>query len=150
MKTSYMEQSVDFKIACAWCGTIIGSSQVEGSYGVCIKCRPRVILSSELTSEQVADIPLGLLQLDADGRVLNHEDPLHRSMTRRNLFTNVVPFTLVRGFREQFRDFLARGDAGRIFNLPFRSEQGEVYVRVFFGRVCGDIVLVRIKAELAG
>jgi hypothetical protein len=134
------------EMLCGWCGHIIGYSTARGSRGICESCYPRVIPTPDLTRAQVDKIPLGLLLINAVGRVLDYEHQRHKPIAGRNLFAEVVPFTLVRGLQGRFRDFLASGEAGQIFNLIFRVGQNkEINVQVFFGRICAEMAMVRIK-----
>ena len=89
-------------------------------------------------------IPFGLLHLDGGGKVLDCESSGHRSIIGRNLFTEVPAFQRAAHLPLRYREFLRSGEDTCEIELKIEGAPGDEYVRVFFGRVCADIVIARI------
>lgn len=132
---------------CGWCGRVVENGAASGprvTHVICATCYPRVVPEPELTAKQLDGIPYGLLQLDDRGVVCDHENPRCRSLVGLSLFNDIAPFSLVKEFQDRYRAFLAGGESGRIFELAFTSGDDEIRIRIFFGRICADLALVRI------
>lgn len=91
-----------------------------------------------------SQIPFGLLHLDGVGKVLDCESSEHRSIVGRNLFTEVPAFQRAAHLSLRYREFLRSGEDACKIELKIEGAQGNERVRVFFGRVCADIVIARI------
>jgi hypothetical protein len=106
-----------------------------------LSCRRRSTYMGGRTRPQ---IPFGLLHVNAEGRVLDHADPRHRDVIGRPLFNEAGPFGRAPGLRESLRTFLAGGEACCRLEVSVGEDQGAGRVALFFGRICSDLVLVRI------
>lgn len=136
-----------FEITCGWCGST-RYSEARGAHGDCESCARRGGGAPALTLQELEKVPFGTLQLDAGGKVLDHEDVRRRGLVGRNLFTDVAPLARVGGFQRRYRDFLSSGEGCRTFSLPFQTGRGTVRVQIFFGRICRELSLVRIRKVL--
>ena len=90
-------------------------------------------------------IPYGLLHVDGRGNVLDHEDVRYGSLIGRDLFTAILPARQAGHLAELYRDFLAGGAAALELHLTLTREAGVAQIRLFFGRVCADIAIVRVR-----
>jgi hypothetical protein len=133
-----------FEIVCGWCGST-RYGEAGGRLGACERCPRGGATTPVLTPQELDKIPLGLLQLDGDGRVLDHESSRHRAIYGSNLFAHVAPAAQAAGLQKQFRQFMASGEGGLIFSLAFRVEGREIRVLISCGRVCAGLSLVRVR-----
>ena len=76
--------------------------------------------------------------------MLDCESSGRRSIIGRNLFTEVPAFQEATHLPLRYREFLRGGDDACEIDLTVEGEQGDKRIRVFFGRVCADIVIARI------
>ena len=98
------------------------------------------------TTDKVVCIPFGTMHLDGRGRVLDHEDSAHREFVGRNLLKSLGPRAAAEQARKCYRAFLARGgDKLELDVVLAEAGEGERRVRFYFGRICGDLAIVRIR-----
>ncbi|MBA3322137.1 MAG: hypothetical protein H0T45_11920 [Pyrinomonadaceae bacterium] len=86
-------------------------------------------------------IPFGLLELDATGRVLlyepvnpSHAIPSPKSILGRNFFTEVVPFSQMRGLQHRFNAFVDNDEEEQRFVLSLPYNHGQVKIRFLLAR----------------
>ncbi|MGI8997385.1 MAG: hypothetical protein ACR2GW_12025 [Pyrinomonadaceae bacterium] len=107
-------------------------------------------------------IPFGLHELDATGRVLLYEPvdnpipvPSPQSIQGRNFFTEVVPFSQVKGLQGRFKAFVNDGEVERRFVLTLPYNHGRVRVsflmarftkKVFYG--FEGMTIIQIKPDV--
>jgi photoactive yellow protein len=90
--------------------------------------RAEVILMVEtLTAEELDSLPVGVIQLDRNGTVLQYnetESALARTsradVIGRDFFDEVAPCTAVRDFQGRFQDGVARRELDVTFDYQFR------------------------------
>ncbi len=87
------------------------------------------------------EVPLGLLELDADGTVLYYKPDGARGRTDggcevvgRNLFADVMSTADCRGLRDQLGDFWRGHDPTRSFDFTFNTEHSALPARVLLAR----------------
>lgn len=96
--------------------------------------RAEVILMVEtLTAEELDSLPVGVIQLDRDGTVLQYnetESALARTsradVLGRDFFNEVAPCTAVRDFQGRFQDGVARRELDVTFDYRFRFRDDRV------------------------
>jgi photoactive yellow protein len=133
---------------CAWCGKPLRATAVDTpvapvSHGICAKCAAATGLFEtedllDLTDAQVDALPLGVLELDPQGRVLRYNRSEERlsGLTRgrvlgRNFFLEVAPCTKVASFQGQYQEMVASGKSDPIdFDFVFRFPGGERLVHI--------------------
>lgn len=110
-----------------------------------------------------AELPYGLLELDASGLVVRYAPAFENSpgvksadLLGHNFFTEVMPATEVTDCQARFRLFMAQGQATDKFSATFTSEQGPVKVQLLLARILEktedrveQLALVRIMPEKA-
>ncbi|HST62754.1 MAG TPA: PAS domain-containing protein [Longimicrobium sp.] len=84
-------------------------------------------LLDTLSGEELDDLPVGIIQLDRDGTVLQYnatESSLARfsraEVVGRNFFTEIAPCTAVRDFQGRFEEGVKRGELDATFGYRFR------------------------------
>ena len=84
-------------------------------------------LLDTLTREELDELPVGVIQLDRDGTVLQYnetESSLARfsraDVVGRNFFREIAPCTAVRDFQGRFEEGVERGDLDATFAYRFR------------------------------
>lgn len=88
------------------------------------------------------DVPLGLLELDADGMVLYYKPDrggaVHadggRGIVGRNFFADVLCAADCAGLRERLGDFWRGHDPTRNFDFTFNSERASLAAKVLLAR----------------
>lgn len=87
------------------------------------------------------DVPLGLLELDADGTVLYFKPDSRdaqaarvEGIVGRNLFADVMPTAGCEDLRARVGDFWRGHDPTRSFDLTFNSEHDTLAARVLLAR----------------
>ena len=87
------------------------------------------------------DVPLGLLELDADGTVLYYkpdgrdaQPDAERAIVGRNLFADVMRAADCRDLRERLGEFWRGHDPTRSFDFTFNSERASLAARVLLAR----------------
>jgi photoactive yellow protein len=146
---------------CAWCGTLIsrpGSQlkhevvaqdasgdrgQTTETHGICTLCIADLGVYPieslmDYDRESFDDLPFGIVEVDAEGRVLTYnkwEEELagrNRSQTLgRNFFSEVAPCTGVAEFEGRFRELVAAGEPAREqLEFLFRFPGGDILVSV--------------------
>ena len=96
--------------------------------------RAEVILMVEtLTAEELDSLPVGVIQLDRNGTVLQYnetESSLARTsradVIGRDFFTEVAPCTAVRDFQGRFQDGVARRELDVTFDYQFRFRDDRI------------------------
>jgi photoactive yellow protein len=86
-------------------------------------------LLDTLSGEELDELPVGLIQLDRDGTVLQYnatESSLARlhqgDVLGRNFFTEIAPCTAVRDFQGRFQEGVASGVLDTTFGYRFRFD----------------------------
>lgn len=111
---------------------------------------------NQLSNEQLDDLPYGVIQLDARGRVVGYNDTESRMVglpkervIGRNFFQEVAPCTRVQEFEGRFRD-LAEGRSRKVFEqfefvFNFRKGAQRVVIMIFRARQRGifNISIIR-------
>lgn len=92
-------------------------------------------------------VPFVLLHVDGGGKVLDCESSGHRSIIGRNLLTEVPAFRGAAYLPRRYREFLRSGKDAFEIDLTVEGAQGNEHARLFFGRVCADIVIARITSH---
>jgi photoactive yellow protein len=90
-------------------------------------------LLDTLTQEELDELPVGVIQLDRDGTVLQYNET-ESSLARfsradvlgRSFFQEIAPCTAVRDFQGRFEEGVARGDLDATFNYRFRFADDRV------------------------
>ena len=85
------------------------------------------------------DVPLGLLELDADGTVLYFKPDggaaqAAGGVVGKNLFADVMHDADCRTLREKVGDFWRGHDPARAFDLTFRTERASLAAHVLLAR----------------
>lgn len=87
------------------------------------------------------DVPLGLLELDADGTVLYYKPEGAAVQTNdagrivgRNLFDDVMPSADREALRDRLGEFWRGHDPTRSFDLTFNTERSSLPARVLLAR----------------
>ena len=95
-----------------------------------------------MSEETPRELPLGLWELDATGRVLYYkssrpdESPLQSpDVVGRNFFSEVVPGLEAGQLKECFKSFQRSLAPAQSLNLTLESEQGRVSTRVLLARI---------------
>jgi photoactive yellow protein len=90
-------------------------------------------LLDTLSREELDELPVGIIQLDRDGTVLQYnatESSLARfsrsDVVGRNFFTQIAPCTAVRDFQGRFEQGVARQELDTTFGYRFRFEDERV------------------------
>jgi photoactive yellow protein len=86
-----------------------------------------VRLLDTLSREDLDELPVGIIQLDRDGTVLQYNET-ESSLARfqradvlgRNFFREIAPCTAVREFQGRFEEGVRRGDLEATFGYRFR------------------------------
>lgn len=88
------------------------------------------------------ELPYGLLELDASGRVVRYAPACERTsgfksddVLGHNFFTEVMPATEVKDCQARFRLFMERGLSTDKFSITFQSEQGAIKVQIMLARI---------------
>lgn len=92
------------------------------------KARAEMIrLLDTLSGDELDELPVGVIQLDRDGIVLQYnetESHLARfsraDVVGRSFFREIAPCTAVRDFQGRFEEGVERGDLDATFNYQFR------------------------------
>lgn len=92
------------------------------------KARAEMIqLLDTLTRDEIDELPVGVIQLDLDGTVLQYnetESSLARfspaDVVGRNFFREIAPCTAVRDFQGRFEQGVKTGDLDTTFGYRFR------------------------------
>ena len=87
-------------------------------------------------------VPLGLLELDADGTVLYYKPeqaegrraPGGADIVGKNLFAEVMRAANLRDLRDRLGDFCRGHDPARSFEFTFNSERASLPARVLLAR----------------
>ncbi len=84
-------------------------------------------LLDTLSGEELDELPVGIIQLDRGGTVLQYnetESSLARftraEVVGRNFFTEIAPCTAVRDFQGRFEEGVGRGELDATFAYQFR------------------------------
>lgn len=84
-------------------------------------------LLDTLSREELDELPVGVIQLDREGTVLQYnetESSLARfsraDVVGRNFFHEIAPCTAVRDFQGRFEEGVERGDLDATFGYRFR------------------------------
>lgn len=130
-----------FDVECAWCGTVVGQSTVEGSHSICPECYRQVMGVPNMTYEDLNALPFGVIGLDAKGKVVSYnraEEVIAgrhaEDVVGRNFFEEVAPCTKVREFHGRFQEFMAGDEESKKFFFTFRFEKGNARVQIIFVR----------------
>jgi photoactive yellow protein len=90
-------------------------------------------LLDTLSREELDELPVGVIQLDRDGTVLQYnetESSLARfsrgDVVGRNFFAEIAPCTAVRDFQGRFDEGVRRGELDTTFGYRFRFEDERV------------------------
>lgn len=127
------------EVACAWCGAVIGQSEVEHSHGICGACYRTLRGIPDLSEPELDDLPFGVIFLAADGTVLAYNraegelagrDP--REVVGRNFFRDIAPCTSVQAFQGTFAEFCDGDQPVRTFRFTFRFPARSVQVQILF------------------
>lgn len=88
-----------------------------------------VQLLDTLSREELDELPVGVIQLDRDGTVLQYnetESSLARirpaDVVGRSFFHEIAPCTAVRDFQGRFEEGVARGELDATFGYRFRFD----------------------------
>jgi photoactive yellow protein len=139
---------------CAWCGTLIGQSEVEHSHGICRTCSHQLRGLPDLSERELDDLPFGAIVLAQDGTVLAYNRAEGELASRnpsevigRNFFTDIAPCTSVQAFRGTFMEFCRAETPSRAFQFTFRFPSGPIQVRIVFLHKGPDVaVAIRKQA----
>ncbi|TVP43010.1 MAG: PAS domain-containing protein [Gemmatimonadales bacterium] len=146
---------------CAWCGTPINRTasqlkhevisedasgdrgQTTETHGICTLCIADLGVYPieslmDYDRESFDDLPFGIVEVDAQGRVLTYnkweEELADRSRSQtlgRNFFSEVAPCTGVAEFEGRFRELVAAGVPAREqLDFLFRFPGGDTLVSV--------------------
>lgn len=96
-----------------------------------------------MTPDELDQLPYGMIQLDATGRILRYNAVESRLASLpqaqalgRQFFTEVAPCTKVQEFYGRFREGVVREalDATFQFHFAFKQQPRDVTVRLFYSR----------------
>jgi photoactive yellow protein len=96
-----------------------------------------------MSEAELDDLPYGMIQLDAGGRILKYNAVESRlaSLPRdraigRSFFAEIAPCTKVQAFHGRFRDGVVREslDVTFRFHFAFKQRPRDVAVRLFYAR----------------
>ena len=96
-----------------------------------------------MTPEELDALPYGMIQLDANGRILKYNAVESRlaSLAQeqalgKQFFTEIAPCTKVQEFYGRFRDGVVREslDTAFQFHFAFKQQPRDVTVRLFYSR----------------
>ena len=96
-----------------------------------------------MTPEELDQLPYGMIQLDATGRILRYNAVESRLASLpqaqalgRQFFTEIAPCTKVQEFYGRFREGVVREslDATFQFHFAFKQQPRDVTVRLFYSR----------------
>ncbi len=99
--------------------------------------------ADEMTAEELDALPYGMIQLDANGRILKYNAVESRiasvpqaQAVGRQFFTEVAPCTKVQEFYGRFKEGVIREslDASFQFHFAFKQQPRDVTVRLFYSR----------------
>lgn len=142
-------------VLCAWCGAVIGRSEVDHSHGICRSCYRELLRIPDLSEEALDGLPFGVIILARDGTVLAY-NPAEGALAGRepsavigrHFFTEIAPCTSVQEFQGVFREFCERDEASRTFQFTFHFPSGPVRVQIVFLHRGADVaVAVRKRAD---
>ncbi len=97
----------------------------------------------EMTATELDHLPYGIIQLDAQGRILkfNAVESRLASLSQqqqigKQFFTEVAPCTKVQAFHGRFREGVRREslDVSFRFHFAFKQKPRDVTVRLFYSR----------------
>ncbi|HEY0322751.1 MAG TPA: hypothetical protein VGC66_17485 [Pyrinomonadaceae bacterium] len=87
-------------------------------------------------------LPLGLLELDADGTVLyfnpdkeNSSDGSAAGVVGRNIFTDIIPIAEAREFQDRIKTFKRSPAPADSFHFTFNCNQNYLPVKVLLARI---------------
>ena len=96
-----------------------------------------------MTPEELDQLPYGMIQLDANGRILKYNAvesrlaslPQQQALGKQ-FFTEIAPCTKVQEFYGRFREGVIREslDASFQFHFAFKQKPRDVTVRLFYSR----------------
>ncbi len=96
-----------------------------------------------MTPEELDSLPYGIIQLDAQGRILKYNAVESRlaslpqeQQIGKQFFTEVAPCTKVQAFHGRFREGVIREalDVSFHFHFAFKQKPRDVTVRLFYSR----------------
>ena len=99
--------------------------------------------ADEMTPEELDALPYGMIQLDANGRILKYNAVESRLASLpqaqaigRQFFTEIAPCTKVQAFYGRFREGVIHEslDATFQFHFAFKQAPRDVTVRLFYSR----------------
>lgn len=100
-------------------------------------------------------LPIGLLELDADGTVLYFKPDRDSSancsaedVVGRNLFTDIAPIAESGEFKERIKTFRGRHAPADSFHFTFGSGQSHLAVKVLLARIHEQSVLGSTESVL--
>jgi photoactive yellow protein len=111
-----------------------------------------------MTPEELDELPYGMIQLDAAGRILKYNAvesrlaslPRERAIGRA-FFTEIAPCTKVQAFYGRFREGVVREslDATFRFHFAFKQRPRDVAVRLFYSRRTKTVWVIISDTALA-
>ena len=87
------------------------------------------------------------MHLDGGGKVLECENPQHRALIGCNLFPEVPAFQGAAHLPLRFMQFLRSGEDACEIHCTVHAAESQSHVRLFFWRVCADLVIARITSR---
>ena len=99
--------------------------------------------ADSMTGEELDQLPYGMIQLDASGRILKFNAVESRlaslpqqQQIGKHFFTEIAPCTKVQAFYGRFREGVIREslDATFQFHFAFKQHPRDVTVRLFYSR----------------
>ena len=99
--------------------------------------------ADQMTPDELDQLPYGMIQLDATGRILKYNAVESRLASLpqvqalgRQFFTEVAPCTKVQEFYGRFREGVVREslDTSFQFHFAFKQQPRDVTVRLFYSR----------------
>ena len=100
-------------------------------------------------------LPIGLLELDADGTVLyfkpdrgNSSNCSAEDVVGRNLFTDIAPIAEAVEFKERIKTFRRRHAPADSFHFTFGAGHNNIGVRVLLARIHEQSVLGSTESVL--
>lgn len=111
---------------------------------------------NSLSPEELDALPVGVIQLDADGVILTYNTTESAISGRRaedvigkNFFLEVAPCTNVKEFAGRFREGVAQRDLSCVFRylFDFRMQPTRVWVRMYFSEKSNSAWVFVMKDE---
>jgi photoactive yellow protein len=135
--------------SCNWCDK-------PSERKLCEDCYKRAISIPALSVEERDDLPYGVIELDADGKILafnNAEERQSRQSAQnvigKNFFRDVAPCTQVKEYAGRFKEFLTSDKPSTQFSFTYVLPHGRFPIHIMLVRARRSTVLIVSKMRAA-